>query len=247
MCPWIHDGVCYPCTVHTVQCLRYIDEHLTMRLELLLTLVLFSVFKDYAPSSRPCSEQNCSSGCTCTNVLELPYNRTVQLVLLNYNSPNEDMENHQVNIHGHDFSVVRIGYPEINTTTDSWIGNNDDIECDDTFCAQAHWRDGVVPALNLRDPPVRDVVTVSTRGYAVIRFRTLNPGFWYLSVHTQILAQEGGFNSMVGKHCRFCMHMTGCNSTTVLCSSSNISKQHRCSTAAVTTTITTIRISVHNI
>ena len=158
--------------------------------------MLFSAFKDYVPSSRPCSHEDCSSGCICTNVLQLPYNRTIQLVMHNY-SPIDDLENHQIYIHGHDFSVIRIAYPEINITTDSWIGNNDDIECNDKLCAHAHWRDGAVPVMNLCDPPVRNVVTVPTRGYAVIRFRTLNPGFWYMHSHTSILSQEGWFNVIV--------------------------------------------------
>ena len=73
------------------------------------------------------------------------------------------------------------------------VNNNGDIVCDDKYCAQAHWRDGVQPALNLRDPPIKDVVNVPAKGYVVIRFRTLNPGFWFMHCHIETHVQEGAY------------------------------------------------------
>ncbi|KAI0234469.1 hypothetical protein LSAT2_015256 [Lamellibrachia satsuma] len=146
-------------------------------------------YQDYASHIRPCSKEDCSAGCHCTHMLQLPYNRTVQLVLLNY-SPTELLTNHPIHTHGHGFSVVRVSYSELNVTTGE-VKNNSDIVCDDEYCAQAHWRDGVQPALNLRDPPIKDVVNVPAKGYVVIRFRTLNPGFWFMHCHIETHAQEG--------------------------------------------------------
>ena len=123
-------------------------------------------------------------------MLQLPYNRTIQLVLLNL-SPGTSLANHPVHMHGHGFSVVRVSYPHQNATTGRWVKDNGDIACDDEYCAHAHWRDGVLPALNLRDPPVKDVVTVPAKGYIVIRFRSLNPGFWLMHCHIEIHMQEG--------------------------------------------------------
>ena len=124
-------------------------------------------------------------------MLELPYNRTVQLVLLNYSKGNF-LANHPIHMHGHGFSVVRVAYPDVDPTTGKWTGKNPDIVCEGRYCAQSHWRDGVVPKLNLHDPHVRDVVNVPVQGYVVIRFRTLNPGFWFMHCHIEIHAQEGG-------------------------------------------------------
>ncbi|KAK2186947.1 hypothetical protein NP493_184g03034 [Ridgeia piscesae] len=147
--------------------------------------------KDYASHIRPCSETACRDGCHCTHMLRLPYNRTVQLVLMNL-TPARFQANHPIHLHGHGFSVVRVNYPEVNATTGRWaIENNSDIACEDVYCARAHWRDGIHPVLNLRDPPVKDVVNVPARGYVVIRFRTLNPGFWFMHCHIEIHAQEG--------------------------------------------------------
>ena len=165
-------------------------KSLEMSVDLYLTVVLFSVSKDHIPLSRPCSEEDCSNGCICTNMLNLPYNRTVQLVLINYN-PQIGNYNFPVHMHGHSFSVMRVGYPEVNVTTGRWMRRNDDVECDDKNCAHAHWRDGVLPILNQRDPPIRDVVNVPVNGYVVIRFRTLNPGFWLMHWDAQVHAQEG--------------------------------------------------------
>ncbi|KAI0210646.1 Laccase-1 [Lamellibrachia satsuma] len=147
-------------------------------------------YQDYVSHSRPCSDQDCSRGCHCTHMLQLPYNRTVQLVLLNYIS-GKFLANHPIHVHGHGFSVVRVSYPELNATTGRWADNNNDIACADRYCAHAHWRDDVRPTLNLRDPPVKDVVNVPAKGYVVIRFRTLNPGFWFMHCHIEIHAQEG--------------------------------------------------------
>ena len=62
-----------------------------------------------------------------------------------------------------------------------------------TGCAKAAWRDGVPPpSLNLHGRPVRkDTVIVPAGGYAVIRFRTDNPGWWHLHCHMAHHMQSG--------------------------------------------------------
>ena len=141
----------------------------------------------------PCDDRTCDAdGCHCTHILDLPYNETIQMVFTNYNPVDtDDLEHHPIHMHGHNFAVLAMGYPTFNSTTGRHIGSNPDVECSNQLCSKASWRDGKTPALNLVNPPVRDVVIVPAGGYVVIRFRATNPGFWAFHCHLEMHMMEG--------------------------------------------------------
>jgi len=156
--------------------------------------------------------------CECTHVLDLPFNRTVQLVLTNLGIAGFGM--HPVHLHGHSFQVLKIGMPPVFPTTGSvckWEPShahptcleNKDVACvNGTGCAQARWADGV-PVLDMHKSPVRkDTVIVPPGGYAVIRFRTDNPGWWHLHCHMAHHMQSG--MGMILNEAMVCLHLSLC-------------------------------------
>ena len=125
-------------------------------------------------------------------MLTLPYNKTIQVVLITYQPLVEALGHHNMHLHGHSFAVLKMGFPEFNETTGKWTEQNQDIECDtDKYCSHAGWRDNNVPDLNVENPPIKDTVVIPPRGYVVIRFRTLNPGYWFFHCHMESHALEG--------------------------------------------------------
>ena len=56
----------------------------------------------------PCSDDCAmtSSGCWCTNILSIPFNQTVQLVITNMGQLAFAM--HPVHLHGHSFFVMKV-------------------------------------------------------------------------------------------------------------------------------------------
>ncbi|KAI0234761.1 Dihydrogeodin oxidase [Lamellibrachia satsuma] len=141
----------------------------------------------------PCYDKVCDAdGCHCTQLLDLPFNKTIQMVFINYNLiDTDDLEHHPIHMHGHNFAVLAMGYPTFNSTTGRYVSPNNDIDCINRLCSKAAWRNGREPALNLVNPPVRDVVIVPAGGYVVIRFRSNNPGFWLFHCHLEMHTMEG--------------------------------------------------------
>jgi FtsP/CotA-like multicopper oxidase with cupredoxin domain len=89
------------------------------------------LFQDYGDAIVDCGALDCSAGCDCTNIHELPYDKTIQLVLVN-KQPNTDIfAHHPIHLHGHGFAVLKVGYPEYNETTGLWTEPNDDVFCED--------------------------------------------------------------------------------------------------------------------
>lgn len=89
-------------------------------------------------------------------------------------------ETHPVHLHGHQFHVVKIGYPKYDEVTGIATARNPDIQCLDFDCTKATWtvpgwRNGV-PDLNLKDPPIKDTVNIPWGGYVIVRFIADNPG-----------------------------------------------------------------------
>ena len=141
----------------------------------------------------PCDETACdASGCRCTNILDLPFNKTIRMVFVNYNPRIPTLlAQHPIHMHGHNFAVLAMGYPTYNTTTGRHLSDNEDIECNTLLCSKPAWREGRSPTLNLVDPPVRDVVMLPAGGYVVVQFRSDNPGFWFMHCHLQMHMMHG--------------------------------------------------------
>ena len=141
----------------------------------------------------PCNDTACeAAGCRCTTILDLPYDKTIQMIFVNYNPGFPTLlDPHPIHMHGHNFAVLAMGYPTYNTTTGRHLSDNEDIECNTLLCSKPAWREGRAPTLNLVDPPVKDVLIIPAGGYAVIRFRTDNPGFWFMHCHLQLHMMAG--------------------------------------------------------
>ncbi|CAN4126208.1 unnamed protein product [Withania somnifera] len=94
-----------------------------------------------------------------TKVYRLSYNATVQIVLQDTGiiSP----ENHPIHLHGFNFFAIGKGLGNFNPKTDP-------------------------KNFNLVDPVERNTIGVPSGGWVAIRFRTDNPGVWFMHCHLEI-------------------------------------------------------------
>ena len=138
--------------------------------------------KDTMTDIVPCEPDECKTGCRCTHVLNIQYNRTVQLVLTSLHENFMDNTWHTIHFHGHQFAVVGVGHAQYNVSSGHWVAMNENIVCESALCDRPHWK-ASRPSVNLRDPPVKDTVLIPARGFVVIRFRADNPGHWLLHCH----------------------------------------------------------------
>jgi hypothetical protein len=133
-----------------------------------------------------CDDDVCDTeGCHCTHIDELPFNKTIQIVIMNYTPESEFMAHHIIHLHGHSFALMTMGYAELDDVTGRWTRHNQDIQCyseNPDICTKARWTNQR-PALNKDNQPIKNDVLLPSRGYAVIRFRTNNPGYWFLHCH----------------------------------------------------------------
>ncbi len=142
----------------------------------------------------PCEKEDCTSKvCRCTHIQTLPYNKTVQLVLYTYNPGELILPHHNAHLHGSGFAVLALGFPSVNDSTGFWSEYNPDIICDDEnpyYCVKPRWNQ-LRQILNTDTPPIKDAVVIPSRGYVVIRFRTMNPGPWLFHCHHEFHALDG--------------------------------------------------------
>lgn len=170
----IHGAETYPATVNNIQFLQPTVSALSQSNEII----------------KPCSKSVCKENktCTCTNILDVIHNNTVQFVFMNMG---KRQSWHTISMHGHFFYVLKMGFANYNKTTGEFISQNEDITCggnateDETFCnepswSNPEWRNGNVSGLNLADPPRKDTVVVPYGGYVVLRIKADNPGFWMI-------------------------------------------------------------------
>jgi hypothetical protein len=94
--------------------------------------------------------------------------------------------------------VVKIGYPIYDTITGKATTPNRDIRCLNDGCTEATWADPSwkygVPGLNLKNPPLKDTVSVPVGGYVVIRLTADNPG----KILHMYLTYSGNKISLIG-------------------------------------------------
>lgn len=142
----------------------------------------------------PCDDTLCDQApCRCSHVLDLPFNRTIQMVLFSYNPGYPLVQHHNAHIHGYSFAVLAMGLSPIDETTGFWNAYNPGIVCDDgtTYCTRPRWNNTARPTLNLNNPPIKDTVVIPSRGYVVVRFRTTNPGPFLFHCHHEFHALDG--------------------------------------------------------
>ncbi len=149
------------------------------------------------PDDLSCSRETYASpdvGCVCTHAVNIPFNKTIQFVLTNFEpdpSTYVYMSLHPVHLHGHNFAVVKMGFPSYNETDGLFIDANPDIVCPNRLCKAPRWNGQPPTDFNLHDPPIKDTVIVPAKGYVVLRFRSTNPGHWVMHCHTNSHHMEG--------------------------------------------------------
>ncbi|XP_065052890.1 uncharacterized protein LOC135682090 [Rhopilema esculentum] len=147
------------------------------------------------PLDTKCSRANCKGkACWCTHYIDLPYKKTVQMVLANYGDKSKDHgHHHTIHLHGYDFVVLKTGFPEFDQSTGEMIRKNSDLYCIDKLCRKMRWSNytDVVKTFNFENPPIQDAVLLPYGGYTVVRIRTENPGKWLMHCHQMMHAIEG--------------------------------------------------------
>ena len=139
------------------------------------------------------------SDCYCIHVKSIQAGKSVQMVLSATGPAPEETTNflfaHPVHLHGHYFHVVDIQFGEIDENGKLTKGN-DDINCGGTkSCTNPSWntndyatgRSGKI----LRTAPLKDTLLIPAGGYAVVYFKSDNPGWWFLHCHIEVHQLEG--------------------------------------------------------
>ncbi|KAM7364393.1 uncharacterized protein ACRADG_000906 [Cochliomyia hominivorax] len=142
------------------------------------------VFPDYPPLTQPgnikesqfCNDLNwpekCIGNhlCPCIHRLKVELNSIVELIIVD-ESENVGRMHHPFHLHGYRFMVTGLGQ------------HPDGVPMSIQRAKQME-RNRMLPRdyFNAR-PPFKDTVSIPSRGYAVIRFRATNPGFWLMHCH----------------------------------------------------------------
>lgn len=160
-----------------------------------------SLFQSDEIDNYDCSKHECGVGkvCYCHYELNVPYDKTIQMIWVNKGSGAG--WGHPIHLHGHSFYVVKMEYAPQNMSTGLLVGSegdklgeNQDIICSDSkglrYCNTPKWKNSTwgkngIPGLNLKNPPRKDTLIIPTGGYAVIRIKTDNPGKWFLHCHVE--------------------------------------------------------------
>jgi hypothetical protein len=137
--------------------------------------------------------------CECTHQETIGTNKVIQFVFYNMGSgAGVEGNPHPVHLHGHHFYVIHVGFPTYDADNFNYERSNQDLTCssDSQVCSMSTWRNsswtlGNLPAANLVDPPLKDTLFVPVGGYAVVRFRSNNTGYWLLHCHVDIHHAEG--------------------------------------------------------
>ena len=155
---------------------------------------------DQIDETYDCKRKDCGVDkvCDCHYGLDLPFNKTIQMVWINMGRGKG--WSHPIHIHGHSFHLLKMGYPVYDNFTGHLVTDNPDIDCGGdpiiNFCNEAswarpEWKNGNIPGLNLINPPRKDSIIVPTGGYVVLRIRSDNPGKWFLHCHIEVHALDG--------------------------------------------------------
>ncbi|XP_003699567.2 uncharacterized protein LOC100881299 [Megachile rotundata] len=135
------------------------------------------------PPNQFCDSENlpddCSGNCSCTHVLKIPLDAVVEVILIDVSGIPELF--HPFHLHGYAFRVLSMGQPLGPPTNESLISLDYVKELDSETNLNR----------NFDNPPGKDTIVLPNNGYAVIRFRANNPGFWLFHCHF-IFHQDAG-------------------------------------------------------
>ena len=169
-------------------------------------------YQSFIMSNDKCEKRGCNlSHCACTQVIDvshLPRGTAVEYAIVNrdVDSTLSSGTSQPVHLHGHSFYVVDVGYPTYDLRG-KFVRANENIEClvissnvpcsfnfttiegEDGFIQALKWRNR--PVIQQQQFPLKNTLMVPYGGYAVIRFRIDNRGWWLLHSHIEISLLEG--------------------------------------------------------
>jgi FtsP/CotA-like multicopper oxidase with cupredoxin domain len=97
-----------------------------------------------------------------------------------------------MHIHGQNFAVMAESFPTYDNVTGRIVSPNPDITCgSDVLCAHPRWSGTPPDFSKVLQPVIKDTLVIPVRGYTVVRFITLNPGYWFFHCHIDV-HMEGG-------------------------------------------------------
>ncbi|XP_031841015.1 uncharacterized protein LOC116430683 [Nomia melanderi] len=127
--------------------------------------------RSYETICRQNAPNTCTQPCTCTQVLRV--NRGAVAEILIYDSNPLDGLDHPFHLHGYEFSVLSIQSIVTGTTNITAMDVN-------TILSEHTKR---LQRGEYKNPPGKDTVKIPRGGYAIIRFRANNPGYWLIHCH----------------------------------------------------------------
>ena len=118
------------------------------------------------------------------------------MVWTNHGDKSRAKRHHPIHLHGHSFHVLKVGFGEYNASSGLYKSPNKDIHCSTSYCNQPEWSNKSfggdnIPGMRFDRPIQKDTLMVPTGAYAVIRFKTNNPGKWFLHCHIEYHSMQG--------------------------------------------------------
>ncbi|XP_056642031.1 uncharacterized protein LOC130448620 [Diorhabda sublineata] len=135
--------------------------------------------RDQLPDDAFCNKEtmkdsNCTdSHCQCQHGIQIPLGAVAEFIFIDEGVAYD--ANHPIHLHGHAFRVVAMERIGANVTVDK-VKQRD--------------ADGLIKR-NLKSAPYKDTVTVPDGGYTIVRFKAVNPGYWFLHCHLEFHAEIG--------------------------------------------------------
>ncbi|XP_033107334.1 laccase-4-like isoform X2 [Anneissia japonica] len=112
--------------------------------------------------------------CKCTTLLKMNVGQVVEFIIIN----DDDWLAHSMHLHGHNFRVMA----QESVTDISSLTLANMISLDEK---------GMLPRVSPHNAVVKDTVDVPTTGYAIIRWKADNPGYWFFHCHSDAHLETG--------------------------------------------------------
>ena len=163
--------------------------------------------------NRDIGDEVMSPECYCTHVVDVEANKYIELVISatgpDYTDINPRTSKflfaHPVHLHGHYFHVVDIQFGPTNEESGILRAGTTDIDCGcqsipgyPMLCNNPSWKAARSSMYNHENTgkinpkaPLKDTLLIPAGGYAVVYFKTDNPGWWFLHCHIEVHQLEG--------------------------------------------------------
>ncbi|KAG7209471.1 hypothetical protein KM043_015558 [Ampulex compressa] len=147
---------------------------------------------DDIPAGQYCNytrrPDTCDKNCICTHMLEIPLHALVEIILVDEFQATGI--SHPFHLHGHAFRVISMGRP-FNENIPDPTRNTSDPNAVENQVKRGSINLAYAMELDRKNemrrcfdsPPAKDTVAVPNNGFAVIRFRANNPGYWLFHCH----------------------------------------------------------------